>query len=116
MPVRGQGAQAGQVDDGGKGERCTVPHADGQDLARGKVFAKTGAAVGGDALNDRLAVGAITIAGYLDKGGGRCDTFCTFYAGVNGASTPTADPRLHPHHRQRPRPGRRLPPGIPLPR
>ncbi|MDX3537316.1 D-alanyl-D-alanine carboxypeptidase/D-alanyl-D-alanine-endopeptidase [Streptomyces sp. MB09-01] len=57
--------------------------------ARGKVFAKTGAAVGGDALNDRLAVGAITIAGYLDKGGGRYDTF---YAGVNGASTPTADP------------------------
>ncbi len=57
--------------------------------ARGKVFAKTGAAVGGDALNDRLAVGAITIAGYLDKGGGRFDTF---YAGVNGASTPTADP------------------------
>ncbi|MFG2291929.1 D-alanyl-D-alanine carboxypeptidase/D-alanyl-D-alanine-endopeptidase [Streptomyces sp. NPDC048603] len=57
--------------------------------ARGKVFAKTGAAVGGDALNDRLAVGAITIAGYLDKGGGRFDTF---YAGVNGASTPTTDP------------------------
>ncbi|MEU2451908.1 MULTISPECIES: D-alanyl-D-alanine carboxypeptidase/D-alanyl-D-alanine-endopeptidase [unclassified Streptomyces] len=57
--------------------------------ARGKVFAKTGAAVGGDALNDRLAVGAITIAGYLDKGGGRFDTF---YAGVNGASTPGANP------------------------
>ncbi|MFF3859579.1 D-alanyl-D-alanine carboxypeptidase/D-alanyl-D-alanine-endopeptidase [Streptomyces sp. NPDC002209] len=56
--------------------------------ARGKVFAKTGAAVGGDALNDRLAVGAITIAGYLDKGDGRFDTF---YAGVNGASTPTTD-------------------------
>ncbi|WP_371675698.1 D-alanyl-D-alanine carboxypeptidase/D-alanyl-D-alanine-endopeptidase [Streptomyces sp. NBC_01276] len=57
--------------------------------ARGKVFAKTGAAVGPDALNDRLAVGAITIAGYLDKGDGRYDTF---YAGVNGASTPTTDP------------------------
>ncbi|MFG2985555.1 D-alanyl-D-alanine carboxypeptidase/D-alanyl-D-alanine-endopeptidase [Streptomyces sp. NPDC048258] len=56
--------------------------------ARGKVFAKTGAAVGGDSLNDRLAVGAITIAGYLDKGGG---SFDIFYAGVNGASTPTAD-------------------------
>ncbi|MFD6229240.1 D-alanyl-D-alanine carboxypeptidase/D-alanyl-D-alanine-endopeptidase [Streptomyces sp. NPDC060232] len=53
--------------------------------ARGKVFAKTGAAVGGDDLNDRLAVGAITIAGYLDRGGGRFDPF---YAGVNGASTP----------------------------
>ncbi|MBT2451441.1 D-alanyl-D-alanine carboxypeptidase/D-alanyl-D-alanine-endopeptidase [Streptomyces sp. ISL-43] len=57
--------------------------------ARGKVFAKTGAAVGGDSLNDRLAVGAITIAGYLDRGDGRFDTF---YAGVNGASTPTANP------------------------
>ncbi|MFB7053027.1 D-alanyl-D-alanine carboxypeptidase/D-alanyl-D-alanine-endopeptidase [Streptomyces vinaceus] len=57
--------------------------------ARGKVFAKTGAAVGGDALNDRLSVGAITIAGYLDKGGGRYDTF---YAGVTGAATPTANP------------------------
>ncbi|MCX5380497.1 D-alanyl-D-alanine carboxypeptidase/D-alanyl-D-alanine-endopeptidase [Streptomyces sp. NBC_00091] len=56
--------------------------------ARGKVFAKTGAAVGGDALNDRLAVGAITIAGYLDKGGGRFDPF---YAGVTGAATPSAD-------------------------
>ncbi|UQX04812.1 D-alanyl-D-alanine carboxypeptidase [Streptomyces sp. RerS4] len=56
--------------------------------ARGKVFAKTGAAVGGDALNDRLSVGAITIAGYLDKGGGR---FQTFYAGVTGATTPSAD-------------------------
>lgn len=56
--------------------------------ARGKVFAKTGAAVGLDALNDRLAVGAITIAGYLDKGDGRFDIF---YAGVNGASTPTTD-------------------------
>ncbi|MFJ3876029.1 D-alanyl-D-alanine carboxypeptidase/D-alanyl-D-alanine-endopeptidase [Streptomyces sp. NPDC090077] len=57
--------------------------------ARGKVFAKTGAAVGGDLLNDRLSVGAITIAGYLDKGGGRFDLF---YAGVTGAMTATADP------------------------
>ncbi|MGW0558031.1 D-alanyl-D-alanine carboxypeptidase/D-alanyl-D-alanine endopeptidase [Streptomyces sp. NPDC002926] len=56
--------------------------------ARGKVFAKTGAAVGLDALNNRLGVGAITIAGYLDKGNGRFDVF---YAGVNGASTPTTD-------------------------
>lgn len=53
--------------------------------AGGKVFAKTGAAVGLDALNNRLAVGAITIAGYLDKGNGRFDAF---FAGVNGASTP----------------------------
>ncbi|MGW3146933.1 D-alanyl-D-alanine carboxypeptidase/D-alanyl-D-alanine endopeptidase [Streptomyces sp. NPDC001177] len=57
--------------------------------ARGKVYAKTGAAVGPDAVNARLAVGAITIAGYLDKGNGRFDTY---YAGVNGASTPTTDP------------------------
>ncbi|RKT08461.1 D-alanyl-D-alanine carboxypeptidase/D-alanyl-D-alanine-endopeptidase (penicillin-binding protein 4) [Streptomyces sp. 3211.6] len=57
--------------------------------ARGKVFAKTGAAVGGDALGNGLAVGAITIAGYLDRGGGR---FEPFYAGVNGASTPNTDP------------------------
>ncbi|WP_328318670.1 D-alanyl-D-alanine carboxypeptidase/D-alanyl-D-alanine endopeptidase [Streptomyces sp. NBC_00388] len=56
--------------------------------ARGKVFAKTGAAVGLDALNNRLAVGAITIAGYLDRGDGRFDAF---FAGVNGASTPTTD-------------------------
>ncbi|MER5729476.1 D-alanyl-D-alanine carboxypeptidase/D-alanyl-D-alanine-endopeptidase [Streptomyces sp. NPDC002138] len=57
--------------------------------ARGKVFAKTGAAVGLDALNNRLGVGAITIAGYLDKGAGHYDVF---YAGVTGASTPTTDP------------------------
>ncbi|MFF3013568.1 D-alanyl-D-alanine carboxypeptidase/D-alanyl-D-alanine-endopeptidase [Streptomyces sp. NPDC057939] len=57
--------------------------------ARGKVFAKTGAAVGYDALNDRLGVGAMTIAGYLDRGDGRFDVF---YAGVTGAATPTPDP------------------------
>ncbi|MEV7723514.1 D-alanyl-D-alanine carboxypeptidase [Streptomyces sp. NPDC087917] len=57
--------------------------------ARGKVFAKTGAAAGYDALNDRIGVGAITIAGYLDKGDGHHDVF---YAGVTGASTPTTDP------------------------
>ncbi|MEV0373648.1 D-alanyl-D-alanine carboxypeptidase/D-alanyl-D-alanine-endopeptidase [Streptomyces sp. NPDC050636] len=56
--------------------------------ARGKVFAKTGAVVGLDALNDRLGVGAITIAGYLDTGNGGFDVF---YAGVNGAATPTTD-------------------------
>lgn len=56
--------------------------------ARGKVFAKTGAAVGLDALNDRLGAGAMTLAGYLDRGDGGHDAF---YLGVNGASTPTAD-------------------------
>nr|WSW48045.1 hypothetical protein OG296_35965 [Streptomyces sp. NBC_01001] len=36
-----------------------------------------------------LAVSAVSaVAGYLDKGGSRFDTA---YAGVNGASTPTAD-------------------------
>ncbi|WFB08748.1 D-alanyl-D-alanine carboxypeptidase/D-alanyl-D-alanine-endopeptidase [Streptomyces sp. LX-29] len=56
--------------------------------ARGKVFAKTGTVAGYDALNDRLAVGAETIAGYLETGDGHYDVF---YAGVNGAATPTAD-------------------------
>ncbi|MFI0214394.1 D-alanyl-D-alanine carboxypeptidase/D-alanyl-D-alanine endopeptidase [Streptomyces lydicus] len=55
--------------------------------SRGKVFAKTGTAAGGDALNDRLAVGAETIAGYLETGKGRFDVF---FVGVNGAATPTA--------------------------
>ncbi|MFE2288649.1 hypothetical protein ACFXDJ_31340 [Streptomyces sp. NPDC059443] len=48
------------------------------------MFPETGAAVGADALNDRLAVGAVTMADYLDKGGGRYDIF---HAGVNGAAT-----------------------------
>ncbi|WP_328692035.1 D-alanyl-D-alanine carboxypeptidase/D-alanyl-D-alanine-endopeptidase [Streptomyces caniferus] len=55
--------------------------------SRGKVFAKTGTTVGGDALNDRLAVGAETTAGYLETRPGRFDVF---FAGVNGASTPNA--------------------------
>ncbi|MFG2146298.1 D-alanyl-D-alanine carboxypeptidase/D-alanyl-D-alanine-endopeptidase [Streptomyces sp. NPDC048696] len=56
--------------------------------ARGKVFAKVGTVTGLDAVNNRLAVGAQTIAGYLRRGDGRYDVF---YVGVNGASTPTAD-------------------------
>lgn len=56
--------------------------------ARGKIFGKTGTVGGLDALNNRLAVGAQTLAGYLDKGSGRFDVF---YVGVNGASTPTTD-------------------------
>lgn len=55
--------------------------------SRGKVFAKTGTAAGGDALNDRLAVGAETAAGYLETRPGH---FEVFFAGVNGASTPSA--------------------------
>ncbi|WP_018091539.1 MULTISPECIES: D-alanyl-D-alanine carboxypeptidase/D-alanyl-D-alanine-endopeptidase [unclassified Streptomyces] len=56
--------------------------------SRGKVFAKTGTAAGGDLLNDRLAVGAETTAGYLETRKGHYDVF---FAGVNGAATPTAD-------------------------
>ncbi|MFD5393596.1 D-alanyl-D-alanine carboxypeptidase/D-alanyl-D-alanine-endopeptidase [Streptomyces sp. NPDC127097] len=56
--------------------------------SRGKVFAKTGTAAGGDLLNDRLAVGAETTAGYLETRKGHFDVF---FAGVNGAATPTAD-------------------------
>lgn len=55
--------------------------------SRGKVFAKTGTVAGGDALNDRLAVGAETAAGYLETRRGHFDVF---FAGVNGASTPNA--------------------------
>ncbi|MEU9115460.1 D-alanyl-D-alanine carboxypeptidase/D-alanyl-D-alanine-endopeptidase [Streptomyces sp. NPDC048483] len=56
--------------------------------SRGKVFAKTGTVAGGDALNDRLAVGAETAAGYLKTRKGHFDVF---FAGVNGASTSGAD-------------------------
>ncbi|KPC59870.1 D-alanyl-D-alanine carboxypeptidase/D-alanyl-D-alanine endopeptidase [Streptomyces chattanoogensis] len=56
--------------------------------SRGKVFAKTGTMAGGDALNDRLAVGAETTAGYLETRKGHFDVF---FAGVNGASTPGAN-------------------------
>ncbi|WP_407285556.1 D-alanyl-D-alanine carboxypeptidase/D-alanyl-D-alanine-endopeptidase [Streptomyces sp. BP-8] len=56
--------------------------------SRGKVFAKTGTVAGGDALNDRLAVGAETAAGYLETGK---DRFDVFFAGVNGASTAGAN-------------------------
>ncbi|WP_405389919.1 hypothetical protein OG596_19745 [Streptomyces sp. NBC_01102] len=52
------------------------------------MFAKAGAAVGLDAPNNRLSVGAITTAGCLDKGDGR---FGVFFAGVNGVSSPTTD-------------------------
>jgi D-alanyl-D-alanine carboxypeptidase/D-alanyl-D-alanine-endopeptidase (penicillin-binding protein 4) len=51
--------------------------------ARGKVFAKTGTVAGLDAVNNRVAIGAKTIAGYLAVGHGRYDVF---YVGVNDAS------------------------------
>lgn len=52
---------------------------------KGKVWAKTGTAVGFDAVNQRLAVGGLTIGGYLAAGHGRLNTF---YLAMNGASTP----------------------------
>ena len=52
---------------------------------KGKVWGKTGTVAGLDALNQRLAVGAETIGGYLDAGHGR---LYTFYLAVNGASAP----------------------------
>ncbi|MCD0483105.1 D-alanyl-D-alanine carboxypeptidase/D-alanyl-D-alanine-endopeptidase [Streptacidiphilus sp. ASG 303] len=51
--------------------------------ARGRVSAKTGTVAGFDAVNQGLAVGAETVAGYLDAGRGRRHTF---YVGVNGAA------------------------------
>ncbi|MER6394964.1 D-alanyl-D-alanine carboxypeptidase/D-alanyl-D-alanine-endopeptidase [Kitasatospora sp. NPDC001603] len=52
---------------------------------KGKVWAKPGSVVGEDGLNQRLAVGAQTLGGYLDAGHGRLNTF---YLAVNGASAP----------------------------
>ncbi|OKI20632.1 D-alanyl-D-alanine carboxypeptidase/D-alanyl-D-alanine-endopeptidase [Streptomyces sp. CB03911] len=55
---------------------------------KGKVWAKTGTVAGFDALNDRLAVGADTISGYLDAGHGRLHTF---FLAVNGAYSADID-------------------------
>jgi serine-type D-Ala-D-Ala carboxypeptidase/endopeptidase (penicillin-binding protein 4) len=46
--------------------------------ARGKVFAKTGAAAGPDALNDRLVMAGKTMAGYLAGEHGRPRPFALF--------------------------------------
>ncbi|AUY49354.1 D-alanyl-D-alanine carboxypeptidase [Streptomyces sp. CB01881] len=51
---------------------------------KGKVWAKPGTVAGFDAVNQRLAIGAETLGGYLDAGHGRLHTF---YLAVNGAST-----------------------------
>jgi serine-type D-Ala-D-Ala carboxypeptidase/endopeptidase (penicillin-binding protein 4) len=56
--------------------------------ARGKVFAKVGTVTGFDAINNRLAVGAETIAGYLKVGPHR---YNVFFDGVNGASSPSIE-------------------------
>lgn len=50
---------------------------------RGRVWAKPGTVAGFDAVNQRLAVGAQTMSGYLDAGHGRLHTV---YLAVNGAS------------------------------
>ncbi|MGW7361694.1 hypothetical protein ACWGI0_35020 [Streptomyces sp. NPDC054802] len=50
-----------------------------------QVFAKTGTVAGYDALNDRLAIGAETVAGYLETDDSRLHTV---FVGVNGASAP----------------------------
>lgn len=56
--------------------------------AKGKVFSKPGSAVGFDQLNQQVAVGTQTLAGYLKTDGG---CLHTFFIGVTGASTPTID-------------------------
>lgn len=60
--------------------------------AKGKVFAKTGTCIAADDLNNRLAVTAKALSGYLDAGGGRFDTFFLVTNGavasdLNGALT-----------------------------
>jgi serine-type D-Ala-D-Ala carboxypeptidase/endopeptidase (penicillin-binding protein 4) len=60
--------------------------------AKGKVFAKTGTFIAADDLNNRLAVTAKALSGYLDAGGGRFDTFFLVTNGavasdLNGALT-----------------------------
>ncbi|WP_424891659.1 D-alanyl-D-alanine carboxypeptidase/D-alanyl-D-alanine endopeptidase [Streptomyces sp. XH2] len=68
--------------DGSLAGSCTRP---ASCPAHGKVFAKPGTVAGFDAVNNRLAVGGQTLAGYLDAGHGRRHTF---FIGVNGASAP----------------------------
>ncbi|WP_277439012.1 D-alanyl-D-alanine carboxypeptidase/D-alanyl-D-alanine-endopeptidase [Streptomyces sp. SPB162] len=74
LPIMGVDGSLAWVCDGSR----TCP-------GKGKVWAKTGTVVGGDAVNDRLAVGGLSIGGYLAAGHGRLNTF---YLVVNGASTP----------------------------
>ncbi|MFE9426885.1 D-alanyl-D-alanine carboxypeptidase/D-alanyl-D-alanine-endopeptidase [Kitasatospora sp. NPDC006697] len=56
--------------------------------AKGKVFTKPGVFIGPDDLNQRLAVGSQTTAGYLITNSG---CLHTFFVGVNGAWTPTIE-------------------------
>ncbi len=67
--------------------------------ARGKVFAKTGTAAGGDALNGRLVLEAKALAGYLQAGPHRFLPFAEFVnsafsssiEGILGAGTDLGD-------------------------
>jgi D-alanyl-D-alanine carboxypeptidase/D-alanyl-D-alanine-endopeptidase (penicillin-binding protein 4) len=52
---------------------------------KGHVWAKTGTVAGEDALNNRIAEGALTLGGYLEGCAGH---YYTFYLVVNGASVP----------------------------
>ncbi|MCX4748076.1 D-alanyl-D-alanine carboxypeptidase/D-alanyl-D-alanine-endopeptidase [Kitasatospora sp. NBC_01287] len=54
--------------------------------AKGKVFAKPGTIIGGDLLNQQIAINAQTYAGYLQADDGH---LYTFFIGVNGAAAPT---------------------------
>ncbi|MGW4650261.1 D-alanyl-D-alanine carboxypeptidase/D-alanyl-D-alanine endopeptidase [Kitasatospora sp. NPDC004289] len=53
--------------------------------AKGKVFAKPGTVAGEDGVNQRLAIGAQTLGGFLET---RDGCLHTFFVGVNGASAP----------------------------
>ncbi|GAA1952020.1 D-alanyl-D-alanine carboxypeptidase/D-alanyl-D-alanine endopeptidase [Kitasatospora viridis] len=53
--------------------------------AKGKVFAKPGTIIGGDLLNQQIAINAQTYAGYLQADDGH---LYTFFVGVNGAAVP----------------------------
>lgn len=74
LPIMGVDGSLGWVCD----SSATCP-------GKGKVWAKTGTVAGEDALNQRLALGALTIGGYLEVRPGH---FHTFYLAVNGASVP----------------------------
>ncbi|MBF9070407.1 D-alanyl-D-alanine carboxypeptidase/D-alanyl-D-alanine endopeptidase [Streptacidiphilus fuscans] len=52
---------------------------------KGKVWGKTGTVAGEDALNNRIAEGALSIGGYMEVCGGH---YYTYYLVVNGASVP----------------------------
>jgi len=54
--------------------------------AKGKVFAKTGTAIGGDYVNGRFSVEAKSLGGYLQTGNGSFDLFFLVTNGAVAAS------------------------------